>query len=777
MKNLIKNIKDGKNLDEYINYVRQVLFVEGSTSMTVVEIISYLKLFQPEFLSKHENDILELMGLYFKKPTPNTMEAAAFAVYGEYIQNLYGEPFTPIQADILQNINTLKTFSFSAPTSTGKSFVFRELIKNATYDVAVIVPSRALINEYYDKILEVIKTKDINVLTFVEIINTKHSKHNIFILTPERARELFKQKNRLNLGLVLFDEAQLSDEDSVRGLYFDSIVRRVQKNFPESKCVFAHPFISNPEAQLKKNNLEICELYNASHYEQKNVGQIFYSHDKSSSVFYHFGSDKKLMGNHKLPSNFDPIYESLINNGSVLIYTHKSHIYSGEVFKDFQKYIKLCTEITNEEALQLINKFKAFTGANDSDDSEYVSQIVEFMKKGIVIHHGSMPLKARVILEHFTQKGFCKICFATSTLEQGINMPFDIVYLDKYEPSKALSVKNLIGRAGRSTIHNSFDFGAIIIKDSTERIRSLRKVINTPEQIDEISNLDKEDDRLDEKYQEYKEAIKNDQFNDEYNLTNSDVQKLSNQEIHDTVTTLLDLMFDENEELIYPKWESEEKNDRRAMYDDFHSLYRNYLGGRQLETGEKSVLSQAIKIMIWQVHSKTFKHICQHRYDYVVHKKDRKKNANIDTKKEHAKFLCKYADIPDKSMKAISLFHGKSISEVEYDLIIYDTYDYLDKLIGFKLSDIYYAIFHQYYKTKGDYRALKLSNYIKYGTNTHSEIWMLKYGLTFEDIEWAKDCIENINEEEIIFNSKYNELEEDNQNILSRYYHDSSEIN
>ena len=53
----------------------------------------------------------------------------------------------------------MKTFSFSAPTSTGKSFVFRNLIKTADYDVAVIVPSRALINEYFDRVHRLLKTK------------------------------------------------------------------------------------------------------------------------------------------------------------------------------------------------------------------------------------------------------------------------------------------------------------------------------------------------------------------------------------------------------------------------------------------------------------------------------------------------------------------------------------------------------------------------------------------------------------------------------------------
>lgn len=203
-------------------------------------------------------------------------------------------------------------------------------------------------------------------------------------------------------------------------------------------------------------------------------------------------------------------------------------------------------------------------------------------------------------------------------------MPFDVVYLDKFLASSPLSIKNLIGRAGRSTSNKVFDVGAVVIKHPN--MSNFRKIIKKPERIDERSHLDKEDEKLDEKYEEYKEAIKTDQFNDEYNLTNADVKKLSSDEITATVATLLDLMFDEDSgNLIYPKWESEEINDRKAMYDHFHCLYRQYLGGRELTKAEKSILSQAIKIMMWRVFKKTFKLICQYRYDYASRKKEREK--------------------------------------------------------------------------------------------------------------------------------------------------------
>ncbi|MGF9905235.1 DEAD/DEAH box helicase [Brevibacillus porteri] len=771
-KNRIAEIRDGENLGEHFAYARERLFKEGSVNISVLEILSYLKLFQPRFFAEYEDDVVEMMGLFFKKPKVESFISLIFADYGKYIQAEFGEEYTPVQADILKKIRKMQTFSFSAPTSTGKSFVFRSLIKDADYDVAVVVPSRALINEYYDRVHDIIDDKAVNILTFVDIINIKHAKRNVFILTPERARELFKLKDKLNIGLVLFDEAQLSDEESVRGLYFDSIVRRVQKAFPFAKCIFAHPFIANPEAQLKKNHVDIDENATALQYEQKNVGQIFYTHDTSTGEFHHFGIDKNVMGDRKIKARFDPIEKAIKDGGSILIYVPKQHIYNEQVYSGFKKYIDLCQPISDPAALELVEKMRDYVGASNGKNENYISKTLEYLKRGIVVHHGSIPLRARLILEHFTQQGFCRICFATSTLEQGINMPFDVVYLDRLERSKPLSVKNLIGRAGRSTPNDVFDFGAAIVKKNN--MSPFRSVITKPENISEKSHLDKENEGLDPKYEEFKKAIKTDQFNDEYNLTNNDVEKLASDDITEIIPTLLDIMFNEDGSLIYPRWDNEEINDRKAMYQDFYSLYQMYLG-RELTAAEKSILNQAIKIMLWRVYKKTFSLICQYRYDYASRKKDRDlldRQGNEEEKsKLKSQFLREYADIPDMKLHNYSLFGGIPAEKVDYDRIIYDTYDYLDKLIGFKLADIFYAIFHQYYELSKDPRALRLAKYIRYGTDVECEIWMLRYGLTFEDIEWAAPCIESIDEQEIVFNEKYDELTEEQLAVLERFHY------
>lgn len=763
--NIIARIRNGEDLDQIINYVQSEIYRNGPNNAVSLEILSYLKLFQPKYFEKFEQDIIEIMGLFFKNPKVESLAGTVFEMYHQHLKDEFGNDYTPMQADILKKIKDLQYFSFSAPTSTGKSFVFRNLISSCSNDVVVIVPSRALINEYFDRLSSILNNKTANILTFVYRINTKHIHRNIFILTPERARELFKNRDWLNIDLILFDEAQLSDENSVRGLYFDSIVRRALKYFPSAKFVFAHPFIENPEVQMQKNGIELINTTSAySNYELKNVGQIFYIHDTTTQKFYHFGSDPKTLGTRKLEARFDPVETTLENGGSVLIYVPKTHIYSKQIYSQFQKYISMCRPSDNPIALKMIEELKNYIGASTTDKFFYNSYMLEMLNRGIVIHHGSMPLTARLLLEHFTQQGFCKICFATSTLEQGINMPFDVVYLDRFEESKTLSVKNLIGRAGRSTNKPIFDYGSVVLRpNAMSRFRNVYRQKNT---LSSKSRLDTTDDKMDEKYEEYKEAINTGEFSDEYNLTNKDLEKLKSDSVTAIVPTLLDMMFN-GADFVLPNTVAKE------VYEDFQCLYKQYLG-RELTSAEKYVFDSAIKIMIWKIHGKTFSKICQERYAYVSKVAERRFLSKTGHQEASdnltVRYIAGYNDIPNKKLRAYPLFPAETKGkDVDYDRIVYDTYDFLDKLIGFKLSDLFYAIFHQYFIVYQDDRAERLAKLIKYGTEDPTEIWMLRYGFSFEEIEWLKPHVDSIDQREIKFNESIENLSDAQKSIISKF--------
>lgn len=441
MKELINKIIAGDDIENIFAYVLDNIYRKGPVSVTDMEILSYLKLYHSEKFAEYKNTILNYMGVFYKETESNTLREVVFRQYRKYIQENYKKDYTPIQANIVKGIENNKCFSFSAPTSTGKSYVFMNKIIETENDVVIVVPSRALINEYYFKLCDLIDDKSVNILTFIDKINTRYTRKNVFIVTPERCRELFKQKDIFKVDLFLFDEAQLSNEESKRGLYFDSIVRRCYKAYPEATFVFAHPFVKNPESQIEKNHFD-PENSASIQYTQKNVGQLFLCADENWN-YYHFGIEKSIMGRQKQICKFDPIEKTINDGGSILFYVSKSKIYNKTFINRFSKYLDLCKEIEDERIDTYIEQLKIYTGGDTISNKNHYSQMITLLKKGIVIHHGSLPLQTRIIIEQFTKEGLCRICFATSTLEQGINMPFDVVFLDRLERKKPLGVKIL----------------------------------------------------------------------------------------------------------------------------------------------------------------------------------------------------------------------------------------------------------------------------------------------------------------------------------------------
>ncbi|MGO5053615.1 DEAD/DEAH box helicase [Lachnospiraceae bacterium LCP25S3_G4] len=780
MNNIIENIIRNKNIEEILNETISELFREGPNSLTTMEILSYMKMYQDEIFHKQEEKVLELMGTFYKNTESHTLEGNVFEIYKNYIKEKYNEYYTPVQANIVKNIKSNHCFSFSAPTSTGKSFVFRNLIKDSNNDVVVIVPSRALINEYNIQISKIVDVRTVNVLTFVDKINCKRASRNIFILTPERAKELFKYKEYFKVDLFLFDEAQLSNEETQRGMYFDSIVRRVQKAFPESRIVFAHPFVKNPDAQIMKNNFN-QETSLAIQYQQKNVGQMFYCVDKNNK-YYHFGINKDIMGSQKILAKHDPVERIIKENGSVLIYTAKASIYNKKAFERFDKYIRLCNYIEGSKIDKYIDELKTYLGAEDDRKKFHYSFMLDMLKRGIVIHHGSLPLHARMVIEKFTIDGFCKICFATSTLEQGINMPFDLVYLNKFEASKSLSLKNLIGRSGRSSSEKKFDYGIVVIKDSNKSL--FRNIMTKDNEMSTESLLDIDEDSVSNDYKEFKQAIREGTFNDEYNLPETKVKELEKSEVMDFVSKAITCMF-EQEDLISLDKINSDTECNLELYDILVKIYEEYLG-RNLVDGERAVLNTAIKILLWKIYGRTFKQICWYRYSYATrlneYRKLREQLKKSDTNKSkeivneitnmYASFVSQYAELPNPSLHVFSMFgyNETKIFQIEYDLIVYDTYDYLDKLIGFKLIDIYFTAFSRYYVKYHDERALILSKYFKYGTAKDLDIWLLRYGFDFEEIEWLEPCVDSVTEEEIRFNKKIKVLNEEQIARVSRFF-------
>lgn len=761
----IEELKNRDIAEDVLGETLSSIYKNGPVKSTDHEILSYISIFHPDLIEQHIDDIILYLGLFYKDiVTPNSLQGCVQKMFLESIANHFGQTYTPVQTKILNNTDENKIFSFSAPTSTGKSHVLFSIIKESEHDVVVVVPSRALINEYYTRLCEEIQDKSINILTFVDKINTSRCRRNIFVLTPERCKDLFRFKDQFFIDVILFDEAQLTDEKGKRGLFFDAIVRRCNRELPNTKFIFAHPFVTNPDAQITKNLLP-KDISSSEVYNQRNVGQIFVC-KKADGTFCYFGSDLSVFSHKQTSCGYDPIEVCIKAKGSVLFYVSKNSIITNTYLNAFGKYINLCPEMDDPELTDIIDELKEFTGGGTVAYMNYYSQMLVLLKRGIVIHHGSLPLKARMLIEKFTRRHLCRICFATSTLEQGINMPFDIVYLDRLESKKDLSVKNLIGRAGRSSKERKVDYGTVIIAAS--KVSKLRNLLKEKVRLNQQSQLDN-DVALDDDYNDFKDAILNNTFSDQFNLTLNKLSKLSSVALNDVLKCILDKFFNSIDENGFVRLT---KDDAKIVLNAFYRFYENYLG-RALQTGEKSVLETAFLIMIWRIQGRTFSTICHLRYAYVSCKSARAKleKLGLSTDNIPAKFTQRYLELPDNSLfSPISLFpKGTKAAQVDYDTITYDTYDYLDKLIGLYLSDIFFAAFIKYNERCQDPRAEKMANLIKYGTYNPKHIWMIRYGMSFEDIEQLDSYIEAIDERGIVVTPNFAELPQKKKSCIARF--------
>ena len=89
MKDIIQQIMNQENLDEIYGYAQNALFKDGPVSITTLEILSYLKLFAPDYFSAVEEEILSIMGIFYKKPTARTLQSKLFELYSEHIRQTY----------------------------------------------------------------------------------------------------------------------------------------------------------------------------------------------------------------------------------------------------------------------------------------------------------------------------------------------------------------------------------------------------------------------------------------------------------------------------------------------------------------------------------------------------------------------------------------------------------------------------------------------------------------------------------------------------------------
>jgi replicative superfamily II helicase len=171
--------------------------------------------------------------------------------------------FTDSQFELYKKLSGSKSFSFSGPTSMGKSFIIKSFIRKVVgnkppENIVIMVPTRALINQF-----SIDLNKELRVLlehyNYKVITNSNVSElpsnieqQYIFVLTPERLLSYLSQKRNPALAYLFVDEAhKLAAERDSRAITAYSAISRALRQNPNLNLYFSSPNVANPEVFLK----------------------------------------------------------------------------------------------------------------------------------------------------------------------------------------------------------------------------------------------------------------------------------------------------------------------------------------------------------------------------------------------------------------------------------------------------------------------------------------------------------------------------------------------
>lgn len=117
----------------------------------------------------------------------------------------------------------------------------------------------------------------------------------------------------------------------------------------------------------------------------------------------------------------------------------------------------------------------------------YAATLASLLRSGIGYHHGGLPRRYRSIVESAAKDGRIAVVVATSTLDQGVNMPFQTVVF--YNPlSKvaggaayldAAKYRNAAGRAGRSGFSKTGM--SVLVATSKDDLENIRDSLWSPD--------------------------------------------------------------------------------------------------------------------------------------------------------------------------------------------------------------------------------------------------------------------------------------------------------
>ncbi|QII51332.1 DEAD/DEAH box helicase [Bacillus paralicheniformis] len=378
--------------------------------------------------------------------------------------------FTDAQYKVFEELKDSNHFSFSGPTSFGKSFIIESFIKylirerNGSDNIVILVPTRALINQVTNKLKSEINDSKYKILSHPTVPFLYKNKGNkyIFVFTPERLITYLSDDNPA-INYVFVDEAQklISDNDSRAPLFYHALMLAKRKSV---NLYFSSPNIKNSGIFLELFGNSTEETLNVT---ENSVAQNRFFIDcieKKAIMFAENGMEIKLPYHSYYANQHSNLRDAITLLGKDV----QNIIYCNTVDDTIDYALEFAKTLDNKKDSTLASLIEL---VKTTMHEEYY--LVDCLKKGIAFHFGGLPQRIREKIELLFRERAIDHIFCTSTLLEGVNLPAKNIFILSNAIGRRMfsdvDFWNLAGRAGRLTKDLSGNVICLRIVDKKNR--------------------------------------------------------------------------------------------------------------------------------------------------------------------------------------------------------------------------------------------------------------------------------------------------------------------
>lgn len=358
----------------------------------------------------------------------------------------------PEQLRMIEHIESNNASIISAPTSCGKTFcIFEYIVKHNPNNIVLIVPTLALIEEYFKKIISKYKDKFKQYKIHMSIDEDRDydfTKKNIFILTHDRIVQENNYKKLESIDFLVIDEIYKlkTDINDDRVLILNMAYLYLARK--ANKYVLLAPFISGIRDM---SSLEKSPAFFNTNYSPV-VNKVECCNIEAEND--RFSECDRL------------ITEVLRDEDKTLIYF--------PTVKSLYSYID---EIISQKPIWTSPPLKIENFINWAKNEIHENWcLVTALERGYLIHNGQIPIGTRIFqLDCYGEENLMyNKMLCTATLLEGVNTTAKNIIITKPsrksfkqgESFSAFDFYNLVGRTGRLLQH--YIGNAYYIKSSND---------------------------------------------------------------------------------------------------------------------------------------------------------------------------------------------------------------------------------------------------------------------------------------------------------------------